>query len=90
MNRPILVACLCVAAVAGCTRTVVREHVVEKQPVVERETVVERPTVTRETIVAVPASCTFAGSAYANGSMSCQSGYQYLCRNGAWERAGVC
>ena len=90
MSRSILVACLCVAALAGCTRTIVREHVVEKEPVVQRETVVERPSVTRETVVTTPSACTFAGSAYASGSLSCQSGYQYLCRNGAWERAGVC
>ena len=48
MTRPILVTCLCVAALAGCSRTVVREVAVDR-PVVH-ETVVERPVV-RETVI---------------------------------------
>jgi hypothetical protein len=71
---------------AGCGRTIVRETVVEKQPVVARETVVERPMVTRETIVQAPAACSFAGTAYSSGTLSCQAGYQYMCRDGAWQR----
>jgi hypothetical protein len=57
MNRPIVVTCLCVAALAGCTRTVVRESVVERpvvrESVVERPVVVEKPVV-RETVVEKP------------------------------------
>jgi hypothetical protein len=101
MTRPILVTCLCVVALTGCTRTV-RETVVER-PVV-RETVVERPVVVekpviRETVIerptlaaAAPQSCSFAGAGYASGSLSCQSGYQHRCSNGAWERipGGYC
>lgn len=92
MTRNLLVASLCVAALAGCSRTVIREQVVEKEPVVNpptvtRETIVERPTVTRETIVATtPAACSLAGTAYAHGTLSCQAGYEYRCRNGVWER----
>ena len=51
MNRSILVALLCVGAIAGCSRTVIRE-----QPVVQRETVIApapapEPPVERETVV---------------------------------------
>lgn len=91
MNRSMLVASLCVVALAGCTRTVVREHVVEKEPVVQRETVIEHPAVTRETVIATPApvaapACTFGASVYSSGTLSCQAGYQYQCRDGVWER----
>ena len=86
MTRFILVTGLCVVALAGCGRTLVRETVVEKQPVVQRETVVERPAVTRETIVAAPASCTLGAAAYSDGTLSCQAGYEYRCMNGAWAR----
>jgi hypothetical protein len=62
---------------------VVRETVVEKQPVVTRETVIEHPA---ETVVATVPACTFAGSAYTSGTLSCQAGYQYVCRDGVWNR----
>jgi hypothetical protein len=84
MTRPILVTCLCVVAIAGCTRTV-RETVVER-PVV-REQVVERPVVVeRQTIATAPLSCSYGGVGYASGSLACQSGYQYRCNAGVWER----
>jgi hypothetical protein len=69
----------------------VRESVVERPVVVEkpvvRETVIERPV-----IATAPLSCSFAGAAYASGSLSCQSGYQHRCSNGGWERipGGYC
>lgn len=72
-------------ALAACTRTLVRETVVER-PVAAPATVVERPAVTRETIVAAPASCSLGSTAYSSGSLSCQAGYRYLCSNGVWER----
>jgi hypothetical protein len=96
MNRPILVACLAVVAVAGCTRTYVRETVAERpvvreQTVVEKPVVVERPVV-RETVIERPVvadaypSCNFGGVGYSHGSLSCQSGAQYRCSSGTWER----
>ena len=81
MTRSILVTGLCVLALAGCGRTIVRETVVEK-PVV-RETVIERPAVA---LAVPPASCMLGGAGYATGSLSCQAGYQYRCNAGAWER----
>lgn len=95
MNRPILVTCLCVVAAAGCTRTVLKESVVERpvtrETVVEKPVVVERPVV-RETVIQRPAiaeaypSCNYGGVGYSHGSLSCQAGYQYRCDSGAWAR----
>jgi len=86
MTRFIFVACLCGAALAGCGRTLVRETVVER-PVVQREAVIERPAVVSPAIVAAPApSCGLGMAAYSSGTLSCQSGNQYQCINGAWER----
>ncbi len=73
MTRSIIVACLCVAALAGCGRTIVRE------------TVVERPVIASAPIVTAPASCSLGSTAYTSGSLSCQAGVQYRCNNGAWE-----
>lgn len=86
MSRSILVAVLCTAALAGCGRTVIREERVVEQPVVSRETVVATPTVTRETVVAAPSACALGNGVFTTGTLSCQAGYQYVCRNGAWER----
>ena len=88
MTRPILVTCLCIVALAGCTRTV-RETVVER-PVVH-ETVVEKPVlretvVERPTIATAPMACSYGGIAYSNGALSCQSSYQYRCNNGTWDK----
>ncbi len=99
MTRSILVTCLCVAALAGCTRTV-RETVVERpvvrESVVERPVIVEKPVretvIERQTVATAPLACSFAGVGYAAGSLSCQSGYQYRCSNGTWDRVpgGYC
>ncbi len=86
MKRSIFIFSLLIVALAGWGRTVVRETVVER-PVVTRETMVETaPPVTREVIVAGPAACSLAGTGYSHGSISCQAGYQYRCRDGSWER----
>jgi osmotically inducible lipoprotein OsmB len=29
-------------------------------------------------------SCTYRGAAYSDGSLSCQNGYEYSCRDGSW------
>jgi hypothetical protein len=83
MTRSILVTGVCIVALAGCTRTLVRETVVEK-PVapVASERIIERPAV----VATVPASCSLGGAGYASGSMSCQEGYQYRCDAGVWTR----
>ena len=71
-------ALMSVAAVllAGCSRPVVKETVVEK-PVV-----VERPAAAGSTVP----SCTYAGQPYSHGAISCQDRSQYRCDNGIWNR----
>jgi hypothetical protein len=92
MKRAIYLTCLSAAAMmtlAGCGRTVVRETVVERPAPVVKETVVEKRVpvpVQREVIVAGPASCSVGGTAYSQGSLSCQGGEEYRCNAGAWEQ----
>jgi hypothetical protein len=66
--------------VVGCTFPLEKETVVEKQsPVVhvQRDIVVEQP--------AMPLhGCSYLGTAFADGSLSCQSGLQYRCEDGVW------
>ena len=95
MRRPILLAAsLCAVTLAGCGHTVYRETVVERQPVIERQTVVATPAtppavVAPSTLVAVPASpaCSIGTAVYSQGTMSCMSGRQYECVDGAWRAA---
>jgi len=83
MNRSILVACLCAAALAGCGRTIVREERVVEQPVpAPSATVVAPPAVA----LASPAACGLSGNLYASGTLSCQGTYEYRCNNGVWQR----
>ena len=81
MTRTILVTGLCIVALAGCGKTIVRETVVEKPVVTER--VIERPAVA---VAPLPAACMLGRDTFASGSMSCQAGYQYRCDNGGWTR----
>jgi hypothetical protein len=79
MKLSIAFTLLAAALLAGCTRPVVRE------------TIVERPVV-RETIVqpaagaTAPPNCVYASQAYSHGSVSCQDRTQYRCDNGVWNR----
>jgi hypothetical protein len=61
---------------AGCTRPVVKETVIE------RPVVVDRGAAGGSTI----AACTYASQAYSHGSVSCQDRMQYRCDNGIWNR----
>ena len=72
---------------AACSHT---ERVVEHdRPVVEKQTVIERPVPAAGATVA-PA-CAWGGTAYSEGALSCQSGQQFRCSNGSWNRTlGSC
>jgi hypothetical protein len=90
---------LSLAACASRTVKESKETVVEKPvpstatvvmpPAVTKETIVERPSVNREIVVEktvpVPRSCIYLSTAYSDGSISCQSGYQYRCDDGTWD-----
>jgi hypothetical protein len=62
---------------AGCSRPVVRETVVEKPVVVERPAAA---------VGGTAPSCVYASQAYSHGSISCQDRTQYRCDNGIWNR----
>jgi len=73
-------AFMCVTAVllAGCSRPVVRETVVERPVVVERAAPAAAGATTP--------SCAYASQAYSHGAVSCQDRTQYRCDNGIWNR----
>jgi hypothetical protein len=70
------------AVLAGCSRPVVRETVVERPVYVDRPVVVQQPAAAG----ASAASCTFASQSYSHGSMSCQDRTAFRCDNGTWTR----
>jgi len=67
--------CVAAALLAGCSRPVVRETVVERPVVVDRAAA-----------GATTPSCTYASQAYSHGSVSCQDRTQFRCDNGIWNR----
>jgi hypothetical protein len=81
MKLPIALMLLSAALLAGCSRPVVRETVIERP--------VERPvtTVVQPAAGATSApACVYASQAYSQGSISCQDRTQYRCDNGVWTR----
>lgn len=80
MKLSIALMLLSAALLAGCSRPVVRETIVER-PVV-KETIVERPAA----VGATSPACVYASQAYSHGSVSCQDRTQYRCDNGVWNR----
>ena len=77
-----------IGLLAGCSH---RERVVER-PVVEKQTVIERQVpVVPAAGATVPPACSWGGAAYSEGALSCQSGQQFRCNNGNWNRTlGSC
>jgi hypothetical protein len=69
-----------ILVVVGCTFPVEKETVVEKQPPViheQRDVVVEQPVIPLH-------GCSYLGTAFADGVLSCQSGLEYRCEDGVW------
>jgi hypothetical protein len=65
-----------VALLAGCSRPVVKETVVERPVYVDRPAAVG----------ATSASCVYASQGYSHGATSCQDRALYRCDNGVWNR----
>ena len=89
MRLSTLVVSLSVVGLLGaCSH---RERVVER-PVVEKQTVIERTVpVVPAAGATVPPACSFGGTAYSDGALSCQSGQQFRCSSGTWNRTlGSC
>lgn len=80
MKRSIALIFLSTLVVAGCSRPVVKE------------TVVERPVVVDKAAAGATApACTYASQSYSHGAISCQDRNQYRCDNGVWNRtANAC
>jgi hypothetical protein len=76
MKRSIPFMLLTALIVAGCSRPVVRETVVE------RPVIVDRPAAAGQTLP----SCTYASQSYSQGSISCQDRSEFRCNGGNWER----
>ena len=69
---------------AGCSRPVVKETIVERPVVQER--VVERQVPVPAAGATGPAACTFASQSYSHGALSCQDRTEFKCDNGTWRR----
>lgn len=93
MKASILVLSILGLSLAGCSRTYMKESVIEKeQPVAvapskeviiqpQREIIIEKP-------VAITRNCLMGSSTFSHGSLSCQTGIQYRCNDGRWESQG--
>jgi len=64
---------------------------VVERPVVEKQTVIERQVPVPAAGATVAPSCSYSGTAYSDGALSCQSGQQFRCSSGTWNRTlGSC
>ncbi|HZP87335.1 MAG TPA: hypothetical protein VFB54_10980 [Burkholderiales bacterium] len=89
-----LVALPIAAAAVMLSACYSHERVVERSvPTPSKEVVVEHPAPppSREVVIehapvaTAHRSCTYAGTAYSDGSLSCQSDMQFRCMDGTWE-----
>jgi hypothetical protein len=98
MKTSLLTIALVALAAAGCggyTTTKESKTIIEKQtPVVEtrKEIVVQPPTVVTHEIIfentAPLRACTYSSARFSPGTLSCQSGEQVRCEDGAWVGRG--
>ena len=63
--------------VAGCTRPVVKETVVERPVYVDRPAAVG---------ASANPGCTYASQSFSHGALSCQDRTEFKCDNGTWRR----
>jgi len=94
---------LSVAAVflAGCSRPVIKETVVERPVYVNPPATVVTPAPSATVVTPAPsttvvtpsasagatgASCAYASQGYSHGALSCQDRTEFKCDNGIWRR----
>jgi hypothetical protein len=70
MKRTIALMFISALVLAGCSRPVVRE------------TIVERPAA----VGATAPACVYASQTYSHGALSCQDRTEFKCSNGVWTR----
>jgi hypothetical protein len=81
MKKTIALALVATAGLAGCSRPVVKETIVERPVYVDRAAAAG----------ATAPACTYASQSYSHGAISCQDRNQYRCDNGVWNRtANAC
>ena len=81
MKRVIALMFIPALMLAGCSRPVVKETVVER-PVVVPAPVVTSPAAAGSTAGA----CVYQAQSYTHGARSCQQSAEWVCTNGAWQR----
>lgn len=73
MKAAILFTSLLALVLSACSET-------------KKETVIERPAEPAAAPISRGVSnCTYAGTSYSHGTLSCQGGYQFQCNNGTWQ-----
>jgi hypothetical protein len=90
MKLSISLLLISAAVVAGCSRPVVRETVIERPVYVNPPAAPAAGT----TIVTPPAaaagatsnSCSYASQSFSHGALSCQDRTEFKCNNGSWTR----
>ena len=69
---------------AGCSRPVVKETIVERPVYVNPPATVVTPA--PAAAGATSASCIYASQGYSHGALSCQDRTEFKCDNGIWRR----
>ena len=69
---------------AGCSRPVVKETIVERPVYVNPPATVVTPA--PAAAGATIASCVYASQGYSHGALSCQDRTEFKCDNGIWRR----
>jgi hypothetical protein len=79
MRKSLALMCVPVLLIAGCSRPVVKETVIERPVVVS-------PAPAPAAAGGTTASCIHLAQTYTHGARSCQEKSEWVCNNGAWTR----
>jgi hypothetical protein len=79
MKLSFVLMSLAALLLAGCSRPVVKETVVE------RPVYIDRP-VPAAAAGSSTAACVYASQGYSHGALSCQDRTEFKCDNGVWRR----
>ena len=85
MKLSIVFLSVAAAFLAGCSRPVVKETIVERPVYVNPPATVVTPA-PAASAGATSASCVYASQGYSHGALSCQDRTEFKCDNGIWRR----
>jgi hypothetical protein len=71
---------------AGCSRPVIKETIVERPVYVNPPAATTVVTPAPAAAGATSASCVYASQGYSHGALSCQDRTEFKCDNGIWRR----